>query len=173
MYTEVEDKIDIACENYKKAYESDNIKFNKLDNWLEKESNIFLEETHLKHKNYKKFSRGQIVKVDFGINIGSELCYTHFAIIITKQDSINSDIITVIPITSKKGRNRICLGKILHKAYPNSQKYNLDCYINLSQITSISKKRVFQDNKNYICKSDVLNKIDNALIQLYTAKNIE
>ncbi len=168
MITKEEEKIDIASDNYKIAFNSDNIKFQKLDEWLEKESKIFVKEIVPDNKNYKKYKRGQIIKVNFGINIGSELCYTHFAIVITKNDSTHSDIITIIPITSKNGKNRVNLGFILKEYYPNSSKYNLICYANLTQITAISKKRIYQDKKSYICSNDILNKLDKSLIGLYT-----
>ena len=164
-------KIDIACNNFKQVHQSNKIKFKTLDDWLNKESNIFLKEVNSKNKTFKKYLRGQIVKVDFGINIGSELCYTHFAIVITKKDSIYSDIITVIPITSKNGNNRISLGNLLHKAYPNSLKYNLKCFGNLTQITTISKDRIFRSNKKYICNDNILDKIDSALIAMFTTQN--
>ena len=163
-----EDKIDEACKRYKKVHQSNQIKFKKLDNWLDKESKMFENEINIDKKTFKKFERGQIVKVDFGINIGSELSYTHFAIIIAKKDSIYSDNITVIPITSKNGNNRISLGKILHLMYPNSSKYNLQCYANISQIKTISKSRIFQSNKKNILNSNSLNKIDNELINNFT-----
>ena len=153
------DKIDIACNKYKEVNKTGYIKFDKLGDWLKKESNIFEKEVSQIQKTYKKLKRGQIIKVDFGINIGSELCYTHFAIVLNNNDSIYSDNITVVPITSKIGKDRINLGKILHKVYPNSLKYNLTCYANISQIKTISKSRIFQDNKNFICNNDVLGNV--------------
>lgn len=160
MDTRLEDKIDTACQNYKIAFNSHDIKFQKLDDWLETESEIFIKETKTANKTYKKYQRGQLVKVNFGINIGSELCYTHFAIVITKKDSINSDILTIIPITSKNGRNRVDLGKLIKTFSPHTTKYNLVCYANLSQIRVISKKRIYQSNKDYICSNDILDKLD-------------
>ena len=162
------DKIDIACKRYKILKNSGYEKFNTIDNWLEKESTIFQNELTNEDKTYKKLKRGQIIKADFGINIGSELCYTHFAIVLDKNDSIYSDNIMVLPITSKKGNNRINLGKILHEIYPNSLKYNLFCYANITQIKSISKSRIFQDNKNYVCKNEILDKIDREVLKMYT-----
>lgn len=162
------DKIENACQNFKIAKNSCNPKFQKLDEWLDKESSIFVLETKNEIKKYKKYFRGQIIKVDFGINIGSELCYTHYAIIITKCDSVNSEVLTVVLITSKYEKNRVKLGKILHEAYPNSSKYNLECYANLTQITTISKKRIFRDKKEYKCNNDILNKIDLELKKMYT-----
>ena len=161
-------KIDIACNTFKKVHKSGFEKFNKLDEWLEKESNIFQNELIPNEKTFKKLARGQVVKVDFGINIGSEICYTHFAIVLNKNDSIYSDSITILPITSKYEKNRVNLGKLLHKIYPNSTKYNLTCYANLTQIRTISKTRMFQDKKNYICNKDILDKIDKKIIENYT-----
>ncbi len=164
-------KIDIACNRYKLIKNSLHPKFCTIDEWLDKESKIFESELSSKPRTYKKLKRGQIIKVDFGINIGSELCYTHFAIVLNKNDSIYSDNVTVIPITSKRGNNRIALGKILHNVYPNSLKYNLNCYANVTQIKSISKSRIFQNNKNYVCINDILDKIDNAILTTFTNVN--
>ncbi len=164
----VKDKIDTACKTFKKVHKSNYAKFNTLDEWLEKESLLFDNETKSTKTTYKKYERGQIVKVDFGINIGSELCYTHFAIIVTKNDSIYSDILTVVPITSKNGNNRLNLGKLLHKMLPNSIKYNLTCYANLTQITTISKERIFLSTKKFICNDTILDHLDSQILLLFT-----
>ena len=169
MKVEIEEKkkIEIACERYKRIHKSGFKKFEKLDEWLNKESLLFENEITKIKKTYHKFKRGQIIKVDFGINVGSELSYTHFAIVLNKKDNINNENLVVIPITSKNGNNRINLGNLLLKAYPNTKKYNLNCYANITQITSISKERILQDKGKYICSNDVLNELDNSLKTLY------
>lgn len=175
MKIKEKDIIDVACKKYKEVKNSGAIKFNTLDIWLDKESNLFKKETETSNKNYKMFKRGQIIKVDFGINLGAEICYTHFAIVLTKQDSINSDNLTVVPITSKMGKynKRLSIGKILKSVYPNSKKYNLNCYVNVSQIKTISKSRIFKEKKCFVCSSDILNKIDDAIILEFTNKKLE
>lgn len=171
---EEKDLIDLASDNYKAVNKSNVLKFKTLDKWLFKESGIFKKEILVKKSKilFHKFKRGQIVKVDFGINIGSELSYTHYAIVLNKNDNINNNCVLVVPITSKKGKNRVSLGKLLLDAYPDTKKYNLICYANISQIRTISKTRVFEDNKKYICKSDILDIIDNEIQNMYI-KNIE
>lgn len=164
------EKIDNACNRYKEVNKSNYIKFNKLEDWLDKESTMYKKEILITKKTFKKLYRGQIIKVDFGINIGSELCYTHFAIVINDNDTIYNDNVTIVPITSKKGNNRINVGKLLHKIYPNSDKYNLISYANILQIRTISKTRILQNNKNYICNSEVMNKIDKGIIMQFTKK---
>jgi len=101
MKTKIIDKIEEACEKYKKIQSTGIPKFVKLDEWLEKESNIFESETLKRNSTYPKFKRGEIIKVDFGINIGTELSHTHFAIVLNSDDTFLNDNITVIPITSK------------------------------------------------------------------------
>lgn len=164
----LDDKIDVACERFKKVKKTNITKFEKLDDWLEKESSIFEAETLVNKTQYPKFKRGQIIKVDFGVNIGSELSHTHFAIVLNFDDTTYNDNITVIPITSKNGYMRIPLGKILKKAIPNTKKYGLDCYGVLTQIKTISKKRVFLTKYKYVCNEQILNKIDDNIKRYYT-----
>lgn len=162
------DKIDIASNNFKKVRSYNIPKFEKIDIWLEKESAIFYKECFNCISFYPKFKRGQIIKVDFGINIGTELSHTHYAIVINSDDTISNDNITVIPISSKNGYKRIPLKKILLKAIPNTHRYNQDCYAVLTQIKTISKKRIFNDKTKYVCDNKVLDKLDKEIIKFLT-----
>ena len=49
---------------------------------------------------YKKYSRGTILLVDFGENVGYEFNGKHFAIVLNKNDSEKSGKLMVIPLTS-------------------------------------------------------------------------
>ena len=171
MVVALVDKIDSACEKFKQVYKSHIKKFEKLDDWLDKESAIFLNEANFSKNNYPNFKRGEIIKVDFGVNIGTELSHTHYAIVLNSDDSNNNDNITVLPISSKNGYRRLHLGKILKEAMPYTQRYNLNCYGMITQIKTISKKRIFKDNIKYICKSDILDKIDKSVIEYLTNHN--
>ena len=48
-----------------------------------------------------KFKRGKIIKINFDINIGSELSNIHFAIVLNNDDNNDVDSIAVLPLTSK------------------------------------------------------------------------
>ena len=50
-----------------------------------------------KKMKYQRYKRGQIVLIDFSPSMGSELRGKHFAIVITKKDSPNNGVLTVIP----------------------------------------------------------------------------
>ncbi len=164
MDTEIKDKIEEACERYKKIQKSNIQKFKKLDEWLDKESNIFESECKPNTNTFPQYKRGDIVKVDFGVNIGTELSHTHFAIILNNDDTILTDNITVVPLTSKKGFKfkRVKLGNLISK-YSSTNKYNNTTYAIITQIKTISKKRILLNNKKMTCNDIILTKIDNAL----------
>ncbi len=159
------EKIENSCTNYIKAHNSKHIKFLKLGNWLEKESSIFKSEAYNKISNKSNFKRGEIIKVDFGVNIGSELSNVHYAIVLNSDDNNSVDNITVLPITSKKGYKRLYLGNLL-KSFGNEKK----TYALITQITTISKKKIFKDSIKCFCNSNELKMIDKEIIKFLTQK---
>lgn len=52
----------------------------------------------------KSYSRGDVIKVNLGYNIGNEEGGLHYCIVLDKFNSKKSGIITVIPLTSDKGK---------------------------------------------------------------------
>ena len=189
-------KLTNANKNFKSVLNSSNPKFQKLDYWLEKESNLYLTEINNKKKRYIKLKRGTIVKVDFGVNPGSELCHTHFAIVISKYDNYSKESIIVLPLTSKPGVGRLPLNnlikdeiikKIKEKYTQNPQdiqdltniineykKYKNFSYAFISQITTISKSRLIYSNNKFDilnkarCSDEILNKIDSEILATIT-----
>lgn len=161
------EKIDESNINYKIAYNSKNNKFNYLGNWLEKESTIFVNETNNKKNNKPNFKKGEIIKVDFGINMGSELSNIHFAIVLNSDDNNSVDNITVLPLTSKPGYKRLYLGNLL-KAFKKDTKYNKNSYALITQITTISKNKIFKDNIRFCCDKETLEKINKEIINFLT-----
>lgn len=79
---------------------SGNFKFKNIDYKLHCLLNKF--ESEKKHKGYyPKFQQGDIVFVDFGLNINHEFSNSHFAIVLNHNDSHKEDIINVVPLSSK------------------------------------------------------------------------
>ncbi|MBK0348958.1 type II toxin-antitoxin system PemK/MazF family toxin [Aerococcaceae bacterium zg-ZJ1578] len=68
-----------------------------------------LEEKNYKNKKIKywSYTRGNIVKVNFGFNVGYEIGGVHYAIVMNNNDSIYSGTLNVIPLTSKKDSKNI------------------------------------------------------------------
>lgn len=60
----------------------------------------------LRARNKKRYERKNIIRVDFGVGVGKEFCGIHYAVVISKNDSNNKEILTVVPLTSKKSGER-------------------------------------------------------------------
>ena len=102
-------------------------KFTEFENSKLNESETLLYEVEVKPTRFKRYSRGQIVKVKFGVNVGSEFSGDHYAIVISKQDTMLNPILHVIPLTSKKHNYNIELNNLL---------YNEDELNNLKELLS-------------------------------------
>lgn len=72
---------------------------------------------------YKKYKRGDVIKVNFGHRIGREHGGLHYAIVIDNDNALASNTITVIPLSSFKshldknhlGKDRLYLGIEIYK----------------------------------------------------------
>lgn len=67
------------------------------------------------------YKRGNIVKVDFGFNIGAEYGGLHYGIILDNNNAHNSPVVTVIPLTSMKSDkephfNSVDLGNEIYRS---------------------------------------------------------
>ena len=71
------------------------------------ESKTLLYEITKQQRFYKRYARGRIVRVKFGVNVGSEFSGDHFAIVVSKGDTMKSSTLHIIPITSKKHKKNI------------------------------------------------------------------
>lgn len=101
----------IKISNYNLADKYTEFETSKLD-----ESRTLLYEIETKPKTFKRYSRGSIVKVKFGVNIGSEFSGDHYAIVISKQDTMYNPVLHVIPLTSDDSKYNINIGNILYDA---------------------------------------------------------
>lgn len=112
-------------------------KFTEFENSKLNESETLLYEVKVKVTRFKRYSRGQIVRVKFGVNIGSEFSGDHYAIVISKQDTMLNPILHVIPLTSKKHNYNCELNNLL---------YNED------EISNLKELFVKEQDKNNIKK---------------------
>lgn len=120
LNTEIKEKeshknINKACDIFKEISDnSHNPKFEHIDTWLYKVSNNFKKENKKEISGlFPRFNYGTIIKVDFGINTGSELSNPHFAIVLEKFDSTKSDSITILPLTSQKKKHNLPLSELI------------------------------------------------------------
>lgn len=79
-------------------------KYTEFENSKLNESETLLYEINKKPKRFKRYSRGQIVKIKFGVNIGSEFSGEHYAIVISKQDTMMNPVLQCYSTNIKKTR---------------------------------------------------------------------
>lgn len=79
-------------------------KSDKLSYWIEDYCRYLDFEDKFNPKFLKKYKRGDVIKVNLGYNIGNEEGGLHYCIVVDKNNSMSSGVITVIPLTSDKGK---------------------------------------------------------------------
>lgn len=126
-------------------------KFTNFEDSKLSESKTLLYEVEKKPKKFKRYARGRIIKVKFGVNIGSEFSGDHFAIVISKGDTMMSSTLHVIPITSKKHLKNIDIGSIL---YNEDELKNLEKKLVKTKNTK-EKKKIQSILKYYQKRKDI------------------
>lgn len=107
----------------------------KFLNWIE---------TYFDPTQLRRYSRGEIILVNFGFNVGSEQGGLHWAVVIN-EDVRKSKSIIVVPLTSPKEKEdltkgyRINLGKI-----GMTEKESI---ARVDQVCTISKLRIYKPRK--------------------------
>jgi len=147
-----------------------------LVKWLDKKmSYIRQEKTSASTAGY--YSRGQIVHVDLGFNVGSEEGGGRFAVVLWTE--ANAGTVTVVPMTSQKADK---VDKDEHRDYHVNLGEHLEdntvSIIKVEQIRAVSKLRVrplnlrtpTKEYKTDKLTDDQLDKLDEAIIRLYTRR---
>lgn len=101
-------------DKYKKAF--------NIASWIRAYSNyLHFESCFVPAKNIA-YKRGDVVKVNFGYNLGNELGGIHYAVVIDKENKHRSGMLTIVPLSSRKNRvyeRDIDLGNDLYKQLNN------------------------------------------------------
>ena len=124
-------------------------KYTNFENTILKNSNTLLYEIENKPLYFRRYSRGSIVKVRFGVNIGSEFSGDHFAIVVSKGDTAYNPVLHVIPISSKKHKRCVDLGNVLILD-SEIEKLRLD----YSKESDNTKKKKIKNSLKYYSKRD-------------------
>lgn len=77
-------------------------KADKLSYWIADWVNFLEFEEKFRPTSLKRYKRGEIIKAHLGFNIGSEEGGLHYCVVLDKNNSINSPVVTVVPLTSVK-----------------------------------------------------------------------
>lgn len=85
---------------------------NLLAYWINDYAIYHDEERYFDYSKSGVFSRGDVIKVNLGFNIGNELGGLHYCIVLNKYDNIRNGTLNVIPLTSKKENKRYDISAI-------------------------------------------------------------
>lgn len=111
------------------------------------------------------YSRGDIIKVNLGFNIGNELGGLHYCIVLNKYDNTRNGALNVIPLTSRKDNKNydsssVNLGKELYNVFQckiEKEKQKLQQILNeLEKIEDIpiSIQNIIEKEQKYIEKME-------------------
>lgn len=133
---------------------------------------------------FQKYKRGSLIMVDFSPSMGSEMKGRHLAIVLTKNDSPNNGVLTVVPLSSKNKPYYLDLGNFLLKdVLPylgNNLEKHLTDYYKLTEEGKLgstdadikNQKKELIHNLDLFCKVvtryNKMNKSSYALIQNIT-----
>lgn len=99
-------------------------KANLISYWLKDYSRMINFEEIFDPTRNISYSRGNIVKLNFGFNIGAEYGGLHYGIVLDNDNAHNSPVVTIIPLTSTKEgkeihKNNVDLGNDIYKLLKN------------------------------------------------------
>lgn len=111
------------------------------------------------------YSRGDIIKVNLGFNIGHELGGLHYCVVLSKYDNTRNGTLNVIPLTSKKMNKKydsfaVNLGKEVHSMFQeklDKEKQSLKQILDkLDKIEDIptNVQDIIEKEKKYIEKME-------------------
>lgn len=100
----------IQLNNLLESYISRDDKLRKADlvsKWIKDYVNYLNFEEKFNPKRNIAYKRGNIVKVNLGFNLGSELGGVHYAVVIDNNNKHSSDTITILPMSSLKDNTKV------------------------------------------------------------------
>ena len=118
------------------------------------------------------YSRGDVIKVNLGFNIGNELGGLHYCIVLNKYDNMRNGALNVIPLTSRKDNKKydsssVNLGKELYNIFQDKiekEKQKLQQILDeLDKIADvpINIQNLIEKEKKYIEKMDLQHSLSN------------
>ena len=79
--------------------------FERFKSWIHTYISYKANESKFNPTYLPKYEQGQIIFVDFGCGVRHEFSYPHYAIVLNTNDRKKNDLLTVVPLTSKKEKH--------------------------------------------------------------------
>lgn len=124
-------------------------KANLLSYWLKDFINYIEQEETFNSSYLKEYSRGDVIKVNLGFNVGNEEGGLHYCVVLDKKNSKSYSTLTVVPLsslkdTSKPNKTSVFLGEEIYNSLSDKsesliEKGNKDIAIIKSEIEQLEK----------------------------------
>ncbi len=126
-----------------------------LSYWLKEYTKYIRLEDKFNPQRLISYSRGSVVRVNFGFNVGNEFGGLHFAIVLDNDNKHRDTVLTVVPLSSTDGKN----------VHPKNVNLGMELYerVRASQdalFTEVHQK-LSEMQKMRDAFNDTLNDIDN------------
>lgn len=72
--------------------------------WLESFSDYISFEDKFESNRLIRYSRGNVIRLNFGFNVGKEIGGLHYAVVIDNDNKRSADVLTVVPLSSSDGK---------------------------------------------------------------------
>lgn len=158
----------------------------KVSQWLSSWIYYLSTEKDFDSNKLMTYKRGDIVHVNFGFNVHNELGGTHYAVVVENDNPSSNGTVMVVPLKSADSeaeavselhdKTEVYLGKGIVIMGQGKDKYTI---AKVNQMRAIDKMRILKprNSKKDIVypidskiRNDMLNKIDQKIIELYTKR---
>lgn len=140
-------------------------KANLISYWLKDYVRYLDFEEKFNPKRNIAYKRGNIVKVNFGFNLGAEYGGLHYGIVLDNKNDHSSSVVTVIPLTSAKENQKV------HK---NSVSIGNEIYRLLKiKYDTILKQLKAEEEEIYITKEAILALLEISRTKLDESKRLD
>ena len=89
-------------------------RLNLIVSWLSQWLEYIKFEKHFNPNKLKRYLYGEIIYVNLGFNVGQEFGGPHYALVLNKKDNIGKGILTIVPLSSLKDKDKNKLGDRLY-----------------------------------------------------------
>ena len=133
--------------------------------WINDFSEYHDEERNFDISKSGVFSRGDIIKVNLGFNIGNELGGLHYCVVLSKYDNTRNGTLVVVPLTSKKENKKydssnVNIGNELYEVLNNrlikekTKLQEMNKQLNNMNLSTLEIKNKIKKEKLYINKME-------------------
>jgi len=136
-------------------------KADKLCYWLEDYAKFLDFEPNFNPTSFRRYKKGEIIKVHLGYNIGCEEGGLHYAVVVEKDNSIYSPTVCIVPLTSVKPKTDI------------TKLHNSNIYLGNEIFNALNAKLATHETLSNEKKNNLQKRLDDLYLEDMRTENKE